>query len=166
MCNEEQRFIVAEQMREINTKLKAIILEPFGRNTAPAIAIASLKATENNKNPHLLVLSSDHEIKKHNKFIEAVKLGINYAELGKLVTFGVVPSSPNTGYGYIKSEKPFNSSEARGSKILEFIEKPTYENACNLIKDKRYTWNSGIFLFKAKTIISEIEKFAAQINQY
>ena len=166
VCNEEHRFIAAEQMREINIKPNSILLEPFGRNTGPAITLASLIAIQNSQDPILLVLSSDHEIKKHNKFIEAIKSGINYAELGKLVTFGVIPSSPKTGYGYIKSEKPFNLSESKGSKILEFIEKPTYENACNLIKDKRYTWNSGMFMFKAKTMLSEMNKYYPEIIKY
>ena len=87
VCNEEHRFIAAEQMREINIQPNSILLEPFGRNTGPAITLASLIAIQNSEDPILLILSSDHEIKKHNKFIEAVKLGINYAELGKLVTF-------------------------------------------------------------------------------
>ena len=166
VCNEEHRFIAAEQMREINIQPNSILLEPFGRNTGPAITLASLIAIQNSEDPILLILSSDHEIKKCSKFIEAIKLGINYAELGKLVTFGVIPSSPNTGYGYIKSEKPFNSSDLKGSKILEFIEKPTYESACNLIKDKKYTWNSGMFMFKAKTMISEMNKYYPEIIKY
>ena len=90
VCNEEHRFIVAEQMREINIQPSSILLEPFGRNTGPAITLASLIAIQNSQDPILLVLSSDHEIKKHNKFVEAIKSGINYAELGKLVTFGVI----------------------------------------------------------------------------
>ena len=166
VCNEEHRFIAAEQMREINIQPNTILLEPFGRNTGPAITLSSLIAIQNSEDPILLILSSDHQIKKRNKLLEVIKLGIHYAELGKLVTFGVIPSSPNTGYGYIKSEKPFDSYETKGSKILEFIEKPSYENACNLVKDKRYTWNSGIFMFKAKTMLSEMNKYHPEVIKY
>lgn len=166
VCNEEHRFIAAEQMREINIQPNTILLEPFGRNTGPAITLAALIAIQKSEDPIILILSSDHEIKNNNKFIEVIKKGIDYAELGKLVTFGVVPSSPNTGYGYIKSEAPFNLSETKGSKILEFIEKPSYQKACNLIKDKRYTWNSGMFMFKAKTMLSEMNKFCPEIIDY
>ena len=158
ICNEEQRFIVAEQMREINTNIKAIILEPFGRNTAPAIAIASLKATENYNNPNLLVLSSDHEIKNQNEFIKAIELGLIDSEENKLVTFGCKPTRAETGYGYIESFEEVNYSVLKSFKIKKFIEKPDLEKAKVLVKDKRYLWNSGIFLFKAKTIIEEFKK--------
>mgnify|MGYP001323980263 CR=1 FL=1 len=108
ICNEEHRFIVAEQMREINVKPSSIILEPFGKNTAPAITLASLKAIEKNDNdPILLILSSDHQIKDEEKFIEVINCGIQYANKGSLVTFGIVPKSPQTGYGYIEAENEF-----------------------------------------------------------
>jgi mannose-1-phosphate guanylyltransferase len=136
-----------------------ILLEPLGRNTCPAIAISALVALEKEKDPILLVLSSDHEIKQLDKFIKNLNTGFHYAKDNKLVTFGVLPTSPETGYGYIKAEKPFNESERDGQKISKFTEKPDQETAKNFLKDKRYTWNSGIFTFKAKTIIAEIEKF-------
>tara|TARA_B100000886_G_scaffold134243_1_gene90604 strand:- start:6027 stop:7460 length:1434 start_codon:yes stop_codon:yes gene_type:complete len=166
VCNEEHRFIAAEQMREINVNPNTILLEPFGRNTGPAITLAALIAIQKADDPILLILSSDHEIKNQNKFIQAIKKGIEYAERGKLVTFGVVPKSPHTGYGYIKSDKPFDLSEIKGNKILEFTEKPSYEKACNFIKDHRYTWNSGIFLFKAKSMLSEMKKYNPEIIEF
>ena len=146
VCNEEHRFIVAEQMREIKTKPNSILLEPFGKNTAPAINLAALIALEKEKDPILLVLSSDHEVKNKTKFQEMINLGIRYCNDDKLVTFGIVPNSPITGYGYIKSVKPFNAKNTKGINIEEFIEKPNLEKAKKLIKDKRFTWNSGIFL--------------------
>ena len=158
ICNEEHRFIVAEQFREINIQPKNIILEPFGRNTAPAITLAALASLENEDDPHLLVLSSDHEIKNNVRFLEVIKAGIKYSSEGRLVTFGIVPQSPETGFGYIKSKKEFNNSIIEGLNIESFIEKPNKEAATELIKDKRYTWNSGMFLFKSKTVLNEIEK--------
>ena len=166
ICNEEHRFIVAEQFREINIKPNNIILEPFGRNTAPAIALAALSSLEKEIDPYLLVLSSDHEIKNEQKFIEVVEAGIEYASKGRLVTFGIVPQSPETGYGYIKSEKEFDKSLIKGLNIECFIEKPNKTTAEELIKDKRYTWNSGMFLFKSKTILEEIEKNYPKIIKY
>ena len=97
ICNEEHRFIAAEQMREIKVKPSAIILEPFGRNTAPAITIAALKALENFNDAHLLVLSSDHQIENEDKFTEVVEKSLEYSEKGKLVTYGIIPTSPAVG---------------------------------------------------------------------
>ncbi len=165
VCNEEHRFIVAEQMREINIKPFSILLEPFGRNTAPAITIAALKALELGEkiDPIILVLSSDHEIANTENFIETVNMGLDFAKKGRLVTFGVIPKSPHTGYGYIKAEKPFNSKNISGANIIEFTEKPNLELAENFIKDKRFTWNSGIFMFRAKTILNELKNYAPEV---
>ena len=162
VCNESHRFVVAEQMRELNIDDCIILLEPFGRNTAPAITLAALKSIEVEENPILLVLSSDHEINNVEKFLTLVDMGFKYAENDKLVTFGVVPKSPEIGYGYIKASKPFgNKIEALD--IESFIEKPDIETAKKLIKDNRFTWNSGMFMFKAKEIIKEIDKFSPEI---
>ncbi len=163
VCNEEHRFIVAEQMREINVKPLSILLEPVGRNTAPAICLAALKALEKFTDPILIVLSSDHIIKKENKFLEVLKLGLVQASKDKLITFGIVPNSPETGYGYIKSEIPLKDDHFIGSKIKGFIEKPNLESAKKLIKDNRFTWNSGMFMFKASTILSELNKYQPDI---
>ena len=162
VCNEEHRFIVAEQMRELNIDDFVILLEPFGRNTAPAITLAALKSLELEKDPTLLVLSSDHEINNIEKFLDVLDLGLKFAEIDKLVTFGVVPRSPEIGYGYIKAAKPFGD-KLEGINIASFIEKPDKEMAKKLIKDNRYTWNSGMFMFKAKEIIKEIEKFSPEV---
>ena len=163
ICSEEHRFLVAEQMREINIKPTSILLEPLGRNTGPAIALAALKATEIEEDPILLVLSSDHFIGNQSQFIKVINSGIQYANKKRLVTFGVVPNSPDTGYGYIKSQLPIDGSDIKGSNIESFIEKPDFETAKQLIKDKRYTWNSGIFIFKANLILKEIENYAPNI---
>ena len=157
ICNEEHRFIVADQMKEININPKAIILEPFGKNTAPAITIAALKALEEDEEAILIILSSDHSIKDNDKFLEVVNLGQEFASKGNLVTFGIVPSFPSTGYGYIKSEREFNIKKIEGLQISEFIEKPDIKLAEEFVKDKKYTWNSGIFMFKAKKILEEIK---------
>ena len=158
ICNEEHRFIVAEQCRLINVITNSIILEPFGRNTAPAITLAAIKATEKNQDPILLVLSSDHEIKNENLFLETIKSGEKYALKNRLVTFGIVPSSPETGFGYIKSKYPLGKDN-KASEIEKFIEKPDKELAEKLILDNKYTWNSGIFMFKASKIIEEVKKY-------
>ena len=150
-------------MREINIKPNKIILEPFGRNTAPAIALAALKAIEENNDPHLLVLSADHEIKNNKNFLKVIKKGLDYSSNGKLVTFGIIPKYPETGYGYIEGDKPFKIDQIEGIKIKRFIEKPSPQLAQKLIMNKSFTWNSGMFLFKAKTILSELNKYAPKV---
>ena len=145
VCNEEHRFIVAEQLREINIDDFIILLEPFGKNTAPAINIAALRSLEIEEDPTLLVLSSDHEINDVEKFLEVLDKGLKFAEINKLVTFGIVPTSPEIGYGYIKSKKPVDNN-LEGFDIESFLEKPDLEKAKELVMDKSYTWNSGIFL--------------------
>ncbi len=163
VCNEEHRFIVAEQMREINIDDFIILLEPFGRNTAPAIALAAHKALEFEEDPTLLVLSSDHEIKNVKKFLNILEKGLEQARINKLVTFGIVPTSPEIGYGYIKAKKPFND-DLEGIDIDSFLEKPDYETAKKFIQDKRFTWNSGMFMFKAQEIIRELDKFHPNLS--
>ncbi len=163
ICNEEHRFIVAEQFREIKVALSSIILEPSPRNTAPAIALAALKSLEIDEDPILLILSSDHKINDPINFREVIKKGIKPAQEGKLVVFGVVPNSPETGYGYIKSKIPLISSSISCSEIEKFVEKPNLKNAKEMIKDKSFLWNSGIFLFKASSILNELRKFYPDI---
>ena len=154
VCNEEHRFLVAEQMRQIQIKPHAIILEPMSKNTCPAITLAGLKALEKNEDPVLLVLSSDHLIGDKKTFLESIKSAIKIASKGNLVTFGILPSSPETGYGYIQSEDKLKSTEIKCFEIRKFIEKPNLELAKKLIKDKSFTWNSGMFMFKASQIIN------------
>ncbi len=163
VCNEEHRFIVAEQIREINIKNFTILLEPLGRNTAPAITIAALKALERETNPTLLVLASDHEIENTKAFIDTIKLAKEYADQDKIVSFGILPTSPETGYGYIKALNPLSNDRPKGEIIEKFLEKPNLEKAKELIKNKRFFWNSGIFMFKAKILLREMEKFSPEI---
>lgn len=155
ICNEEHRFFVAEQLREID-KLGSIILEPVGRNTAPAIALAALTAKDD---PLLLVLAADHVIQDEDAFREAVIRAIPLAEAGKLVTFGIVPSEPHAGYGYIKR----GNDLGEGFKVDEFVEKPIMEVAQGYISSGEYYWNSGMFLFRASSYLDELKKFRPDI---
>ena len=163
ICNEEHRFIVAEQIREINIKNFSILLEPVGRNTAPAVTIAALKALEREPNPTLLILASDHEIENTKAFIDTLELGKEYADQDKIVSFGIIPTSPETGYGYIKALNPLSNNIPKGEKIEQFLEKPNLQKAKELIKNKRFSWNSGIFMVKAKVLLKEMEKFSPEI---
>ena len=166
ICNEEHRFIVAEQIREINIKPESIILEPFGKNTAPAIAMAALKSISDGKDPNLLVLPADHEIQNIDRFLEIIEASLVYSQEGRLVTFGIIPTAPEIGYGYIEAENELDYQSMVGVDIAGFIEKPNLETAKKLISSKKYTWNSGMFLFKASKILSELEKFAPEIVDY
>ena len=164
ICNEEHRFIVAEQMRSIEVKPKAIILENEGRNTAPAITLGALKALEIYKEDTLLlVLSADHIIEKVDIFLEVLKKGIDCAENNKLVTFGIIPKYPETGYGYIESESVFKEGVINTSKIKQFIEKPNKELAKKLTQSNKFTWNSGMFIFKTSLILREIENHSPMV---
>ena len=163
VCNEEHRFIAAEQMRQIDIIPQSILLEPFGKNTAPAITLAAITAIKNEEDPILIVLSSDHFIKDEAKFVKIIKNGIDYAKKDRLVTFGVSPTKPETGYGYIKSSMPFKTEQIEGINIDKFIEKPDIDNARKFLEDKRFVWNSGIFAFKATILINEIKKFSKNI---
>ncbi len=162
VCNEEQRFIAAEQMRQIKVEPIKILLEPFGRNTAPAITMAALIASEIENDPILLILSADHKIKNKDSFKKAIEEGVIFAENGRLVAFGIQPNTPETGYGYIESEKEI-TDKSRFSNIKRFIEKPTKDIAKKFIKNKYFSWNSGIFLFKASTILNELLKYEPDI---
>ena len=167
ICNEEHRFIVGHQMKEINVDPLEILLEPEGRNTTPAITISALKALDifkdKNIDPILLILSSDHQIKDINKFQLSIKNSINIASQDNLVIFGIPPTYPATGYGYIKSEKELDHNEYNPIKVDKFMEKPDEKTAKYFIKDKTYAWNSGMFVFKATAILNEIKKFAPQV---
>jgi mannose-1-phosphate guanylyltransferase len=155
VCNNEHRFIVAEQARQIGVEALSIILEPFGRNTAPAIAVAALHALTQAEDPLLLILSADHEITDEPAFCESVKKAQVLAETGKLVTFGIVPTQAATGYGYIRR----GNAELEGFKVDEFVEKPDHEKAMSYLASGDYYWNSGMFLFRASTYLAELEKF-------
>ena len=165
ICNEDHRFIVAEQIKELKIKPESIILEPFGRDTAPAITLAALNALKNNNDKILLILSADHEILDQEEFIRSIEEAIYYAENDKLVTFGVAPNKPETGYGYIECFDEIIGSK-KVSQIKRFIEKPEKKIAEKLIRNKNIRWNSGIFLFKASTIIREIKILQPEIYKY
>ena len=162
ICNEKHRFIVAEQVRDIGIKPKSIILEHEGRNTAPAVAVGAIRSKKDFKDSILLVLSSDHFIQDVDKYIEVIEQGYKTASLGKLVTFGIIPSSPETGFGYIESAEKL-SDEIKPSSIIRFIEKPNIKLAKDFFLDKRFSWNSGMFMFKSNTIINEFKKYAPEI---
>ena len=166
ICNEEHRFIVAEQMKEINIKPMSILLEPFGKNTCPAIAVAAIKALSIADNPNLLIVSSDHDIQNIENFVKSVELGMNFCNKDKLVTFGVIPNTPETGYGYIEAENPLDKENIKGEKIKKFLEKPDLITAKKLIKDNHFAWNSGIFLFNSKVILDEINKYNPTITKF
>ena len=160
ICNEDHRFLVAEQCRAIDIVPEEIILEPVGKNTASAIALASLRALDINKEANLIVLSSDHIIKNEQQFLEAVECGLNLSFNNKIVTFGVIPDRPETGYGYIQTKNRIDINNLKGHKIKKFIEKPDYKKAQEYISEGNYVWNSGIFIFKASIIVKELEKYS------
>ncbi len=157
ICNEEHRFFVAEQLREINS-LGSIILEPVGRNTAAAAALAAFSAEEDRM---LLVLAADHVIQDDDAFTKTISEAIPLANAGHLVAFGIVPTEPHTGYGYIKRGKP----QGNGYTIEEFVEKPSADIAQQYISSDCYYWNSGMFLFKASKYLEELEKFRPEIHK-
>ena len=156
ICNEEHRFFVAEQLREIDA-LGKIILEPVGRNTAPAIALAALAEEEND--PLLLVLAADHVIADQQAFNSAVMKAVPLAEDGKLVTFGIVPTEPHTGYGYIEA----GNAVACAFEVSSFKEKPDADTATKYMDGGRYYWNSGMFLFKASSYLKKLHAFRPDI---
>jgi len=163
ICNQEHRFIAAEQIKQINVNSESIILEPIGKNTAPAVALAALKLIKKNIDPVLLVLSSDHMIKDEEVLIKTIKAAKEYALKNFLVTFGIPPTSAETGYGYIKAKTTLSKEKIVGVDIEKFIEKPCKSLSEQFIKDKRFSWNSGIFMYKASTIINEFEKYLPEI---
>ena len=166
ICNEEHRFIVGDQMRKINIEPLTIMLEPARRNTAPAIAIAALKSIELHEDPILLILSSDQDIKNISKFKSSIRNSINIAKDGNLAIFGVKPTFPSTGYGYVKSIDKLDYDNYDAIKVEKFLEKPDINVAKEIFEDAKYTWNSGMFVFKARTILSELKKFAPDINKH
>jgi mannose-1-phosphate guanylyltransferase len=160
ICNEEHRFSVAEQLRANAISNSGIILEPVGRNTAPAIALAALHATKNGNDPLLLVLAADHIIKDDEAFTNAVKQAELSAEDGKLVTFGIVPTAPETGYGYIKRGAKSNHV---GYQVEQFVEKPDKSTAQAYLSSNQFYWNSGMFLFKASTFLQQLQRHSPDI---
>jgi len=160
VCNADHRFLVAEQCQQIDIKNPVILLEPVGRNTAPAIAAAALQSLKQTDDAVLLVLSADHVIQDVEAFHQAINIASQQAQEDKLATFGIVPTDANTGYGYIKSSK----EDIDGVyKVEEFVEKPDLETARTYLEQGNYLWNSGMFMFKAATLIDELTTYSLDI---
>ena len=160
VCNAEHRFLAAEQCQQIDITSPTILLEPVGRNTAPAIAAAALQSLKKTDNASLLILSADHDIQDVEAFHRAINIASQQAQGGKLTTFGVVPTDANTRYGYIKA-----SQEAIDGayKVEVFVEKPDLKTAERYLEKGNYLWNSGMFMFKAETFISELTTHSPEI---
>ena len=158
VANEEHRFLVAEQLRQVGAPVPAILLEPVGRNTAPAIAAAALQAMAGGADPLLLVLPSDHVVRDVAGFQRAVREASSAAEAGALVTFGVVPDAPETGFGYIQAEAGDGLRQ-----VLRFVEKPDAATARSYLDAGGYYWNSGMFLFRASRYLEELARFRPDI---
>ncbi|WP_286263444.1 mannose-1-phosphate guanylyltransferase/mannose-6-phosphate isomerase [Thalassotalea atypica] len=159
ICNEEHRFLVAEQLRTIDTKAN-ILLEPEGRNTAPAIALAAFKISEQNPEGLMLVLASDHVIKDRQAFHSAIAVATNAAQKDKLVTFGIVPTVAETGYGYIKQGSELQASV---HEVAQFVEKPDKQTAEQYLASGNYLWNSGMFMFKASEYLATLQQYRPDI---
>ena len=155
VCNEDHRFMVAEQLHELGIQPQAILLEPFGRNTAAAVALAALAAPS--PEDILLVLSADHVITDHQALAEAIEKAVELAGAGNLVTFGIVPTAPETGYGYIQRGNAVGSGS--GYVVDRFVEKPDLQTAQSYLDDGGFYWNSGMFALKAGTYLQELDKF-------
>jgi len=160
VCNADHRFLVAEQCQQINVTNPTILLEPIGRNTAPAITAAALHSIKDSNDAVLLILSADHVIQDVNAFHKAINIANNKAQDGKLATFGIVPTDANTGYGYIKSSKTNNDG---AYKVKEFVEKPDLKTAESYLEQGNYLWNSGMFMFKAGVLIDELTTHSPDI---
>lgn len=162
ICNEQHRFLAAEQLRQQGIKGAKILLEPVGRNTAPAIALAAIQALEEIDDPVLLVLAADHLIKDHSTFHSSINAALPLALAGKLVTFGIVPTSPETGYGYIEQGQPLPEG---GFAVSRFVEKPDISTAQEYLATGSYFWNSGMFMFRAQRYLDELSLHRPEIMQ-
>jgi len=160
VCNENHRFLVAQQCHDIDIE-PTIILEPIGRNTAPAITVAAIQSIREFEDTVLLVLSADHKIENIEGFHHAISIAKKTVIEKKLVTFGVMPTRPNTGYGYIK----YSGIDNEPSKVERFVEKPNLEKANEYFISKEYLWNSGMFMFTSKYFLDELKKFNPEIYQ-
>ncbi|MEN6489268.1 MAG: mannose-1-phosphate guanylyltransferase/mannose-6-phosphate isomerase [Smithella sp.] len=157
VCNEDHRFLVAEQIKGMGCRDSSIILEPIGRNTAPALTVAALQATKNNQDPLLLVMPADHVVKDLVAFHQGIATGIEPALTGAIVTFGIVPDRPETGYGYIQADRQIPNAD-QVFPIIRFVEKPDRKTAENYLATGGYYWNSGMFLLRAGTWLTAMEQ--------
>lgn len=162
LCNDSHRFLVAEQMQAIDVKPFSIVLEPVGRNTAPAAVTAAILAAETDPEAIVLLLPSDHVVTDEAGFSKAVEAAAEAAAKGYIVTFGITPNAPETGYGYIQ-----RSAEAIGNdgvyRVKRFVEKPNSETAAEYVSSGDYVWNSGMFVFRADVLLAEIERYTPDI---
>jgi len=168
--SEKQQVLVDQQLAEINIRPSEIFLEPVGRNTAPAVAVAALKAVKMDPESLILVLPADHLIGDVPKFHEALRIAERIAEQGFLVTFGIVPDRPETGYGYIRQGEPVadligdpSNGQNKAFKIYEFVEKPDLDTAKHYLSKGNYCWNSGMFMFKAAKVLEELRRYVPDI---
>jgi mannose-1-phosphate guanylyltransferase/mannose-6-phosphate isomerase len=159
VCNEAHRFTVAEQLHALKLEPSGILLEPIGRNTAPAVAIAALRALELAKDATIVIAPADHVIPDAKKFQRAAEMAVGLAESGKLITFGIVANAPETGYGYIRR----GAGPGPSFPVAQFIEKPKLEVAEKFVASGDYYWNSGMFVFKAERFLAELGAFAPDI---
>ena len=157
VCNEEHRFMAAEQIRLEGLRSANIILEPVGRNTAPAIGLAALCAQQRDPEATILVLPADHIMQSNDEFHQAIECALGLAENNHLVTFGIKPHAPETGYGYIKAGETLVADKA--FRVQQFSEKPALEKAEEYVKSGQYSWNSGMFMFKASVLLEQLELF-------
>jgi len=160
LTTEDFRFIVSDQIKEINLDQGPILIEPEGKNTAPAILAAALYAIENDPNSILLVTPSDHLVPNINAFHEAVNIALPEIQLGKFVTFGIYPTKPDTGYGYLKISEDTSKTSVS---VKKFIEKPNISAAIKMLSEGKYLWNAGIFMFSCKDMIEAYEQFAPDL---
>jgi mannose-1-phosphate guanylyltransferase/mannose-6-phosphate isomerase len=160
VCNADHRFLVAEQCQQIDITNPTILLEPVGRNTAPAIVAAAIKSINDANDAVLLVLSADHIIQDIDAFHEVINIANKQAQKGRLVTFGIVPTDANIGYGYIKAS---HKNIGGAYKVEQFVEKPDLQTAQSYLEQDNYLWNSGMFMFKANTLIDELTIYSPDI---
>jgi len=165
VCNDAHRFIVAEQTRDLNVTPQAIVLEPEGRNTAPAVAVAALILSQTDPDALLLILPSDHIVENQESFNDMIACAVPAARAGALVTFGMAPTKPETGYGYIRRGSPFNGAKGC-SHVERFVEKPPLDRAQEMLAEGNWYWNSGMFLFGAKAYLDELERLEPDMVEH
>jgi len=162
VCNEAHRFLVAEQFRLLERMPASIMLEPFGRNTAPALTLAALMALQDGDDPVLIVTPADHLIRDEDEFRRMVAQGLQLAEKGAVVTFGIVPDAPETGYGYIRKGGLLEGS-SEACHLKAFVEKPDLATARGYLESGEYPWNSGIFVLKASLWLELLKRFREDV---
>ncbi|MDP7628600.1 MAG: sugar phosphate nucleotidyltransferase, partial [SAR202 cluster bacterium] len=172
VCNEEHRFLVTEQLRQIETQPDKVILEPVGRNTAPALALAALSIQaqrDEDNDPVMIAMPADHSVPDVVAFRQAIQAGISYANQGYLVTFGGYPDRPNTGYGYLRKGGELHLTESLGNggivpmELRQFVEKPDLDAASKYVDSGEYLWNSGIFMMRVSVLLRSLNFFRNDI---